>query len=120
MSDHEEAVMIYVNCYRCPQCGASWVDEYDAMPEMDCDVCGLRHITPLGVVDPDHAGQAEAAEAAFRAYIEQIDAGAPMIIIDLYARAARDAGCNPDVLKIVFSHRSRYPGDWLSPSSLDS
>jgi len=36
----------FINYYRCPQCGATWCDEWSAMCDDDCPECGTRHISP--------------------------------------------------------------------------
>lgn len=110
--------VIYINCYECPQCGETWMDEYDGMPEMDCEACGLRHITPFDlesgpgyitalsgentVIEADEAQRTPLQ--ALSAYIEQMDKGETVPIIEMYERAALKAGCNPEVLRIAFMH----------------
>lgn len=109
---------ICINCYECPQCGETWIDQYDGMPEMDCDACGYRHITPFDLESgrdritalPGDNTVSEADEAqrtpvqALSAYIEQMDKGETIPIIEMYERAALKAGCNPEVLRIAFKH----------------
>lgn len=110
--------VIYINCYQCPRCGETWMDEFECIPEMDCEACGFRHITPFDLESGSDSVTAisgentvsEADEAwrtplqALSAYIEQMVKGETFPIIELYERAALEAGCNPDVLRIAFKH----------------
>lgn len=109
---------ININYYECPQCGETWIDEYEGMPEMDCEACGLQHITPFdlesgpypltAISGADTVSEADEATRtpleALSAYIEQMDKGETIQIIKMYERAALKAACNPDVLRIAFKH----------------
>ncbi len=110
--------ILYVNCYQCPRCGETWVDECECTPDMDCPGCELRHIAPLDLVANSDlitaiSGESTISEAdeawrtplqALYAYIDQMTKGETIQIIEMYERAALKAGCNPDVLRIAFKH----------------
>ena len=112
---------ININYYECPQCGETWIDEYEGMPEMDCEACGLRHITPYdlesgtthtaALASVDTVSEADEATRtpleALSAYIEQMDKGESIPIIEMYELAALKARCSPDVLRIAFKHHYR-------------
>lgn len=34
------------NVYICPECEATWEDEWSCQCDDDCPECGLRHISP--------------------------------------------------------------------------
>jgi hypothetical protein len=36
----------FINYYRCPACGQTWVAEWSAQCDDDCPHCGERHISP--------------------------------------------------------------------------
>ena len=36
-----------VNCYRCPDCGEAWEDEWSCACDDTCPGCGLKDIEPL-------------------------------------------------------------------------
>lgn len=109
----------FLNCYRCPSCGATWTDVDDASPDMDCDACGFRRVAPIDlaeaapgtggtggyVIDEHEISEADEAgrsvRDAFAAYVEQMDRNETMPIIEMYGMAARKAGCNPEALHIA-------------------
>lgn len=37
---------LFLNYYRCPDCGNEWEDEYECQVDDDCGECGARHISP--------------------------------------------------------------------------
>lgn len=43
---YEATEIIFLNHYKCPDCGYAWDDEWTATCDDDCPTCGARHISP--------------------------------------------------------------------------
>lgn len=42
----EATEILFLNHYKCPDCGYAWDDEWTATCDDDCPACGARHISP--------------------------------------------------------------------------